>query len=86
MTKYFPIRKSAEPLISEFLASDARFASAWNLLKTATLKTEPPYAGYDLVRDQMNKAYSDILNGADIDKTLATLEIVANKLFKDTAP
>jgi len=50
------------------------------------LKTEPPYAGYDLVRDQMNEAYSDILNGADIDKTLATLDIVANKLFKDTAP
>jgi hypothetical protein len=56
------------------------------LLKTANLKAEPPYAGYDLVRDAINAAYSRILDGADIDQTLAELDVQANKLFKDSAP
>ena len=42
---YFPVRKSAEPLIRDILASDPRFAVAWELLKKADLRSEPPFAG-----------------------------------------
>jgi multiple sugar transport system substrate-binding protein len=86
VSKYFPVRKSAEPLIKDLLASDPKFASAWSLLKTADLKAEPPYAGYDLVRDAITAAYSRILDGADPDRTLADLEVQANKIFKDSSP
>jgi ABC-type glycerol-3-phosphate transport system substrate-binding protein len=83
---YFPVRKAAEPLIKEVLDKNKNFAMAWNLLKTANLKSEPFFAGYDLVRDAMNAAYGRIVDGADIDQTLADLEVQANKLFKDSAP
>jgi multiple sugar transport system substrate-binding protein len=86
VSKYFPVRKAAEPLIKDMLDADANFSAAWTILKTSKLKAEPPYAGYDLVRDAINAAYSKILDGADIDATLAALEVQANKLFKDSAP
>lgn len=86
VSKYFPVRKAAEPLIKDMLDADKNFATAWNLLKTATLKAEPPYAGYDLVRDAITSAYSKILDGADVDATLKDLQTKADKLFKDSAP
>jgi len=85
-TRYFPVRKAAEPLIQDITTADPVFASAWNILKTADLRSEPPFAGYDLVRDKMLAAYSKILDGADIDATLADLDVQANKIFKDAAP
>jgi len=86
ISKYFPVRQAAEPLIKDMIDGDKNFGAAWNLLKTATLKAEPPYAGYDLVRDQITAAYSKILDGADVDATLADLQTKADKLFKDSAP
>jgi multiple sugar transport system substrate-binding protein len=83
---YFPVRKSAEPLIKDLLDADPRFAAAWSLLKAANLKSEPPYAGYDLVRDAISAAYSKVLDGADVDSTLAALQTQADKLYKDSAP
>jgi multiple sugar transport system substrate-binding protein len=85
-SRYFPVRTAAEPLIKDMLDTDPIYSKAWSILKTASLKAEPPFAGYDLVRDAMNSAYSAILDGADIDSTLAGLEVKANKLFKDSAP
>jgi multiple sugar transport system substrate-binding protein len=86
VSKYFPVRAAAEPLIKDMLDSDPIYAKAWSILKTATIKAEPPYAGYDLVRDAMNAAYSAILNGADVDAALKDLQAKADKIFKDSAP
>ncbi len=86
VSRYFPVRKAAEPLIKDLLDGDARFAAAWSLLKTSRLKAEPPYAGYDLVRDAITSAYSKVLDGANIDATLAALQAQADKLYKDSAP
>ncbi len=86
VSKYFPVRKAAEPLIKDMLDADPRFSSAWSILKTANLKSEPPYAGYDLVRDAITAAYSRILDGGDIDATLADLQAQADKLFRESSP
>ncbi len=86
VSKYFPVRKAAEPLIKDMLDADPRFAAAWSILKTADLRSEPPYAGYDLARDAIVAAYSRILDGADIDGTLAGLQAQADRIFKDSAP
>ena len=83
---YFPVRRSAEPLIADILKKDPRFRTAWTLLKTADLKAEPPFAGYDLVRDAISAAYSRILDGADIDSTLSALQAQAQKILKDSSP
>jgi multiple sugar transport system substrate-binding protein len=86
VSAYFPVRKSAAPLLQDYLAKDQKFAAAWNLLNSTPLKSETPFAGYDLVRDIVSKAYNAILDGADIDATLAKLDVDANKLYKDSAP
>lgn len=86
VSKYFPVRKSAEKLISDLFDADANFAAAWKILKIAKLKAEPPFAGYDLVRDAITAAYSKVLDGADVDSTLAALQVQSDKLFKDSAP
>jgi multiple sugar transport system substrate-binding protein len=86
VSKYFPVRKSAEQPIADLLDADPNFAAAWKILKVASLKSEPPYAGYDLVRDAVASAYSKVLDGANVDDTLAALQVQADKLFKDSAP
>ncbi len=83
---YFPVRKSATPLIADYLGKNKVFAAAWSLLTTADLRSEPPYAGYDLVRDKMLGAYNAILDGKSITTELANLDQAANKIFKDSAP
>lgn len=83
---YFPVRKSAEPLLADYLAKNKVYAAGWNLLKTADLRSEPFYAGYDPVRVKMVAAYNAILDGKDISATLADLDREANKIFKDSAP
>jgi multiple sugar transport system substrate-binding protein len=85
VSKYFPVRKAAEPLITDLLDTDATFANAWIILKSARLRSEPPYAGYDLVRDAITAAYSKVLDGADVDATLSALQVQADTIFKDSA-
>ena len=86
VSRYFPVRKAAEPLIRDILVSDPRFAVAWELLKKADLHSEPPFAGYDLVRDAISAAYNRVLDGADADSTLKDLQAQAQKILKDSAP
>ncbi|HET6486759.1 MAG TPA: extracellular solute-binding protein [Spirochaetia bacterium] len=86
VSNYFPVRKSAAALLTDYMAKDRRFAKAWDLLSASDLKAEPPFAGYDLVRDAVSRAYNAILDGADIDSTLVRLEADANKIYRDSAP
>ena len=83
---YFPVRKSVEPLIGDILSTDRRFATAWELLKRADLRSEPPFVGYDLVRDAISAAYSRVLDGADVDATLRDLEAQARKIQRESTP
>ena len=86
VSMYFPVRRAAEPMIRDLLEANPKFAVAWNILKTANLRAEPPYAGYDLVRDAITAAYSKVLDGADADSTLVDLQAQADKLFRESAP
>jgi len=56
------------------------------MLKTADLKSEPPFAAYDLVRDAITAAYSRVLDGADVDSTLSALQAQAQKILKEAGP
>ena len=55
-------------------------------LVAADTYAEPPYAGYDDVRDLANEAYNAILDGEDIDDVLAELNEEANEIYADVSP
>jgi multiple sugar transport system substrate-binding protein len=83
---YFPVRNSTMASLADYTAKNPKFGDAFKLLQTSTLLAEPPFAGYDLVRDAVTGALNAILDGADIDKTLADLDTKANKIHKDAKP
>ena len=83
---YFPVRKSATPLLADYLGRNKIYADAWTLLNSADLRSEPPYAGYDLVRDKAVAAYNAILDGKNMTTALTELDQQAAKIFKDSAP
>ena len=70
-SNYFPIRRIGTPELASFLQA------AFNTLKYG--KTEPPIAGYEIVRRLMADATISIMKGADMDQTLANLESMANQ-------
>jgi ABC-type glycerol-3-phosphate transport system substrate-binding protein len=83
---YFPVRNSTLASLGDYTVKNPKFGDAFKLLQTSTLKAEPPFAGYDVVRDAMSSALNAILDGADIDKTLADLDAKANKIHKESKP
>ncbi len=86
MSGYFPVRNSSLASLGDYTVKNPKFGDAFKLLQTSTLKAEPPFAGYDVVRDAMSSALNAILDGADIDKTLADLDAKANKIHKESKP
>ena len=83
---YFPVRNSTLASLGDYTAKNPKFGDAFRLLQTSTLKAEPPFAGYDVVRDVAGSALNAVLDGADIDKTLADLDAKANKAHKEAKP
>lgn len=83
-SNYFPVRISSADALGGYFAAHPQFAEAFRLLSSADLATEPPFSGYDLVRDAMSAAYNSILDGAAIDDTLAALADRANRIYRES--
>jgi multiple sugar transport system substrate-binding protein len=86
ISNYFPVRYSVADSLGDFFAKDPRFADAFGILQTSDTKAEPPFLGYSDVRDMVNAAYNAIIDGADIDETLADLNAEANEIHMLLAP
>jgi multiple sugar transport system substrate-binding protein/sn-glycerol 3-phosphate transport system substrate-binding protein len=86
ISNYFPVRRSVANNLGDYFAENPRFEDAFNILQTSDTSAEPPYAGYDEVRDLMAGAYNAIIDGADIDETLADLEAEANEVHELASP
>jgi multiple sugar transport system substrate-binding protein len=86
VSNYFPVRKSTAESLGSYFAKNPKFRDAFKLLKTADLKAEPPFAGYDEVRDAVSAAFNATLDGADIDQTVRQLEQEANRIHKQASP
>jgi len=84
-SNYFPVRISAADRLVDYFHRNPQLGEAFRLLKEADLATEPPFSGYDLVRDAMTAAYDSILDGAAVDQTLAALNEKANRLYRESA-
>ncbi len=84
ISNYFPVRKSAAAELGDYFAENPAYATAFGLLKYG--KVEPPVAGYDVVRNKISEAYNAILEGADVEETLAQLEQEANEILAENQP
>ena len=84
VSNYFPVRISTADSLGDYLKQNPRFADAFDLLKSSDTLAEPPFAGYDLVRDAISAAFNAILDGADVNTTLSDLNTKANKLYKES--
>ena len=80
-SNYFPVRQSAAADLEDYFAENPAYKTAYELL--AFGKSEPSMAGYQQVRRLMEDAVVEIMDGADLDKTLARLEREANNTIED---
>jgi len=81
VSNYFPVRRSTAAALTDYLASNPQFADAFAQLKAGKQKAEPSFTGYELVRDAISAAYNQVLDGAPVPATLATLDDKAKKIF-----
>ncbi len=84
VTNYFPVRRSAADALSDYFIENPAYAKAFDLLPYG--KSEPPVACYDTVRTKISEAYGVILDGADMEATLARLEQEANDTLTNCQP
>ena len=55
-------------------------------LQTSDQKAEPSFLGYEQVRDAISSAYNAVLDGAELDSTLAALDAKANRIYRQAKP
>ncbi|MGC9333034.1 MAG: extracellular solute-binding protein [Anaerolineae bacterium] len=81
---YFPTRISAADAMTDYMEANPVYAQGFELMPYSTYEAQW-CACYEEVRRMMEDAYSAILDGADIDSTLAQLQQDANvSLFENT--
>jgi multiple sugar transport system substrate-binding protein/sn-glycerol 3-phosphate transport system substrate-binding protein len=83
-SNYFPTRKSAANSLMDYIAKNPAYKIGFDLQVYG--KAEPPFAGYDNVRDAITKAMNDIIDGASVSDTLAKLDSEANKIHREARP
>ncbi|MGQ9629756.1 MAG: ABC transporter substrate-binding protein [bacterium] len=83
-TNYFPVRRSTAQELRDYMEKNPAYKAAFELLENT--KSEPPFAGYDEVRDAITASFEAIIDGADVAATLAKLEAEANKIHTKAAP
>lgn len=86
ISNYFPVRYSVADNLGDYFDATPRFEDAFTILETSVTRAEPPYAGYDEVRDLVEAAFNAILDGADVDETIAQLELDANEVHEIASP
>ena len=81
---YFPVRKSAQALMSDFLAKNPAYKAGLDLL--VDTRAEPPFGGYQAVRDAASAALNDVLDGANVKQRFSQLNDKSNQLLASYKP
>jgi len=81
---YFPTRASTWDYMGDYIASNAQYGQAIDLLQFGAF--EPQLISYQSVRDSAQAAFNEIMQGADIQATLDALTEEANALQADLMP
>ena len=85
-TNYFPVRKSTVAGLGDYMMKNPNYKVAFELLQNSIAKAEPPFAGYDEIRDIVEAGFNKILDGADIPTILREIEEEANQVHMEAAP
>jgi multiple sugar transport system substrate-binding protein len=85
-SNYFPVRASVADDLDDYFGENPQFKLAFDILTSSELTAEPPYAGYDEVRDVVSSTFNAILDGADIESALADLDEEAEFVYEDAKP
>jgi multiple sugar transport system substrate-binding protein len=80
-SNYFPVRASAAADLGDYFDADPAYATAFELLQYGV--SEPPVPGYDFVRDFIEGEMAAIIDGADVEATLAFASLEANALLDE---
>ena len=86
IANYFPTRKSTAASLTDYFQKNPKFKAAFDILTNSVGVSEPPFNEYQNVRNRVSTALNSVLDGANIDTTLAQLDASANKAHKDSAP
>jgi multiple sugar transport system substrate-binding protein len=81
VTNYFPVRESVAEQMGDYFEANPKFETAFELLRYGT--AEPATPGYDFVRDLVGESFAAIINGADVERTLAELNEEANEILEE---
>jgi multiple sugar transport system substrate-binding protein len=81
ISNYFPTRASASDYLGDFYSENPQFAQAVELLQYGYY--EPQLISYQSVRDAAQKAFNEMMQGADIKATLTKLTEEANALQEE---
>jgi multiple sugar transport system substrate-binding protein/sn-glycerol 3-phosphate transport system substrate-binding protein len=82
---YFPVRISAADAMADYMEANPVYAQGFALMPYSTYEAQW-CACYEEVRRMMEESYSAILDGADIDATLAGLQDDANASLAENTP
>ena len=85
-TNYYPVRKSVKESLTSYLEDNPKYAQSFDVLLSSDGFSEPPFIGWDEIRDLLNAGFNSILDGADIEKTLMEMEEEANEIMVESAP
>lgn len=75
---YFATRASSTEFLADYIASNAQYGQAVNLLQYGAF--EPQLISYQSVRDLAQQTFNEVMQGADIQTTLDDLTVEANEL------
>ena len=80
------MRKSVKDALGSYLTENPKYAESLDILLTSDGFSEPPFIGWNEIRDLIDAGFNAILDGADIEKTLADMEKEANEIMVESAP
>jgi len=80
-SQYFPVRQSVAASLGDFFESLPPYKTAFEMLEYGI--AEPPVPGYDFVRDLIEAEMAAIMDGAEVEETLALANGEANLILDE---
>ena len=86
VSNYFPVRFSTAQNMDAMFEDFPQYEAAWGMLQ-GEIKVEPQIASYDVIRDEAEATYQNLLvSGGDVESALTEFNITANEIMASFMP
>jgi multiple sugar transport system substrate-binding protein len=85
-SNYFPVRRSVANNLDSYFQENPQYEQAFEILTSSETQAEPPFAGYDEVRDMTEAAFNAIIDGENLDEVIRNLDREANEVYEIASP